>query len=519
MEIGADLLTLSDFSRVLYQEETIKVSPTVLETCHLNFTFLNQFSATRLVYGINTGLGPMAQHKIPYTDRLVLQYNLIRSHASGSGAPIAKLYSRAMLIDRLNTFARCKSGIHPDLLLLLAEMITQDVIPVIYEHGGVGASGDLVQLAHMALAIIGEGECYERGKSSSDPKNISIVSAESALKEKHLTPFAIRLREGLAMMNGTSCMTGIGLINLLEAKKLLDWSILISATINELFEAFDDHISAELNSAKLHVGQSKIAQAMRHILSGSGLMRDRSREIHSGEGVVPLKDKVQEYYSLRCMPQILGPVYDTLAQSEIILIGELNSVSDNPIVDHESENVYHGGNFHGDYVALEMDKMKIAITKLSMLADRQLNYLLNDKLNGKLPPFINTLTQGLNFGLQGVQYTATSTVAENQTLSNPMYVHSIPSNNDNQDIVSMGSNAALMTAHVIENTFDVLAVEVLALVEAIDCLGKAEQLSSKPTELYKGIRNICSKIDEDLPRYKDLASVKSYLKSHNPHIL
>ena len=518
MQIGADLLTLNDFSKVLYQEETISVSPIVINTCLLNFSFLKQFSAHKVVYGINTGLGPMAQHKIPYADRLVLQYNLIRSHASGSGAPIARLYSRAMLIDRLNTFARCKSGVHPDLLMLLAEMINQNVIPVIYEHGGVGASGDLVQLAHMALAIIGEGECYENDDDASK-KAVSIKSAKDALREKDLTPFAIRLREGLAMMNGTSCMTGIGLINLIEARKLLSWSILISATINELFEAFDDHISAELNRSKCHVGQNKIAEVMRHILNVSTMMRDRSRDLLSGEGEVPIQNKVQEYYSLRCMPQILGPVYDTLSQSEVILVAELNSVSDNPIVDHESGNVYHGGNFHGDYVALEMDKMKIAVTKMSMLADRQLNYLLNDKLNGKLPPFINTLTKGLNFGLQGVQYSSTSTVAENQTLSNPMYIHSIPSNNDNQDIVSMGTNAALMTARVIENTYEVLAVEVLALVEAIDCLDKAEQLSAKPKELYNGTRQICRKIGEDLPRFHDLALLKSYLKTHNPHIL
>ena len=190
-----------------------------------------------------------------------------------------------------------------------------------------------------------------------------------------------------------------------------------------------------------------------------------------------------------------------------------------PVVDHEERNIFHGGNFHGDYVALEMDKIKITVTKLSMLADRQLNYLLNDKLNGKLPPFINTRTIGLNFGLQGVQYTATSTVAENQTLSNPMYVHSIPSNNDNQDLVSMGSNAALMSSRVINNTFEVLAVEMLALAEAVDCLGMADRLSQSPKQLYSDIRSLCNKIDTDLPRYKDLAALTVYLKNNNPNII
>ena len=510
IEIGTNLLSLNDFDRILYELEPVAVSAETLRKSQINFTFLKEFSSGKIVYGINTGFGPMAQHRIPYADRLILQYNLIRSHASGAGKVIDQRYSRAMLIDRLNTFAQCKSGVHPDLLILLCDMLNKNLVPAIYEHGGVGASGDLVQLAHMALAIIGEGELFS---------NHEVLSSAEVLAKNHLTPFAIRLREGLAMMNGTSCMTGIGIINLSEAKTLLGWSILISATINEIFEAFDDHISAPLNHAKLHVGQHKVAEAMRNILSKSILMKDRLSYLYNDNAETHFKDKVQEYYSLRCMPQILGPLFDTLAHAEKILICELNSVSDNPIVDHEAGNIFHGGNFHGDYVSLEMDKIKIAVTKLSMLAERQLNYLLNDKLNGKLPPFINTRTIGLNFGLQGLQYTATSTVAENQTLSNPVYVHSIPSNNDNQDIVSMGTNAALMAGRVIDNTFEVLAVEVLALAEAIDCLDMADMLSEKPKQLYVAIRNICGKIDDDLPKYKDLAALKIYLKSNNPNII
>ena len=510
IEIGANFLTLNDFCRILYNGETVSISKETLQKSHDNFVFLKEFSKSKIVYGINTGFGPMAQHKIPYAERLTLQYNLIRSHASGSGKLIDQVYCRAMLIDRLNTFAQCKSGVHPDLLILLCEMINKNLTPAIYEHGGVGASGDLVQLAHMALAIIGEGELSD----GHEVKPSAVVLAEN-----HITPFAIRLREGLALMNGTSCMTGIGIVNLTHAKKLLNWSILISATINEIFEAFDDHISVSLNHAKLHMGQHKVAEAMRTILGKSVLMKNRLLYLYNDTEETHFKDKVQEYYSLRCIPQILGPVYDTLANAEKILIDELNSVSDNPVVDHEERNIFHGGNFHGDYVALEMDKIKITVTKLSMLADRQLNYLLNDKLNGKLPPFINTRTIGLNFGLQGVQYTATSTVAENQTLSNPMYVHSIPSNNDNQDLVSMGSNAALMSSRVINNTFEVLAVEMLALAEAVDCLGMADRLSQSPKQLYSDIRSLCNKIDTDLPRYKDLAALTVYLKNNNPNII
>jgi len=182
------------------------------------------------------------------------------------------------------------------------------------------------------------------------------------------------------------------------------------------------------------------------------------------------------------VPQILGPICDAVKNAEKVLVNEVNSVNDNPVVDVSSKEVYHGGNFHGDYVSFEMDKLKIAITKLSMLAERQLNFLMNNKLNDILPPFVNLGTLGLNLGMQGAQFTATSTVAENQTLSNPMYVHSIPNNNDNQDIVSMGTNSALMTKKVIDNTFEVLAIEFLTIIQAVDYLkiknklGKQSQL-------------------------------------------
>ncbi len=507
---GEKIVTLDGVAKVLFGKEKIDISAATLKKADDNFRFLLEFSKNKVIYGINTGFGPMAQHKIPYAERLNLQYNLIRSHAGGSGKPIDVLFAKAMLIDRLNTFAQCKSGVHPDLLLLIRDMINHDLIPVIYEHGGVGASGDLVQLAHMALAIIGEGEIHHEGK---------IHDATEILHVHNLTPFAIRLREGLALMNGTSCMTGIGLINIIEAKRLLNWSTLISITINEIFEAFDDHISAPLNEVKLHTGQRKVAEAMRKIIANSTLMKNRHDHLYTDTEETHFKDKVQEYYSLRCMPQILGPIYDTIEYAQEVVVNEFNSVSDNPMIDEEAKNVFHGGNFHGDYVSFEMDKLKIAITKLSMLADRQLNYLLNDKLNGKLPPFINTATIGLNFGIQGIQYTATSTVAENQTLSNPVYIHSIPSNNDNQDIVSMGSNAALMAARVIENTFEVLAVHTLAVVEAIDCLGMGDKISKKPKEFYQGIRKAASKIDSDLPRYKELRSIKEYLKCNNPEVI
>ncbi len=217
---------------------------------------------------------------------------------------------------------------------------------------------------------------------------IRLAGYSSCFKKAGLKPLEIHIREGLAIINGTSAMTGIGLVNIIQAKKLLEWSVMLSAMTNEMVEAYDDHYSYELNIVKHHTGQNKIAAMMRDMLKDSKMIRSRSEHLYNPDNIEQevFEDKVQEYYSLRCVTQVLGPVYDTIAHAERMVVDELNSVNDNPVIDHENQNIFHGGNFHGDYVSLEMDKLKIAITKLSMLSERQLNYLLNDKLNQILRP-------------------------------------------------------------------------------------------------------------------------------------
>jgi histidine ammonia-lyase len=501
--VGEKRLTTDDFSRLLYSGEQVQLSANALEKVGLSYAFLKDYSKDKVIYGINTGLGPMAQYKITESDQQQLQYNLIRSHSSGSGDPFPEELSRATMLARLSGLMIGSSGIHPEAVELIALLLNKKISSCIFERGGVGASGDLVQLAHLALNLIGEGEVWVNG---------SLQSAKTIFQQENIKPLSIYLREGLALMNGTSAMTGVGMVNIIHAKKLLNIAVMLSSITNELMKAFDDHFSIELNRVKLHHGQQKIAQGMRSFLQDSKLIRQRPDHLyHKKIEEAVFTDKVQEYYSLRCVPQILGPVYDTLAYTEKILEDEVNSVNDNPIIDHVGENVYHGGNFHGDYVALEMDKLKIVVTKLCMLSERQLNYLLNDKLNQKLPPFINLGTLGLNFGMQGMQFTATSTTAENQTLSYPMYLHSISNNNDNQDIVSMGCNAALMTRKVIDNTFDVLAIQTISLMQAIDYLKCHSRLSSATHAMYDEVRTVIPSFSEDQPKYKVLQEVKKYL--------
>ena len=502
-------LSLSECSEILFRNEQISLSRIALEKVSESHSFLQSFSKNKLIYGINTGFGPMAQYKISDENLTDLQYNLIRSHCSGSGKLLSPLLTKALMVARLNSLMQGYSGVHPETVELLASLINHNVYPCIYEHGGVGASGDLIQLAHLALVLIGEGEVVFEDK---------IQPTDKIFEKLKIRPLRIHIREGLAILNGTSAMTGIGIVNILQAKKLLAWSVTLSAMTNEVMEAYDDHFSYELNIVKKHTGQNRIAGVMREMLSDSSMIRNRSQHLYRSENIEQnvFDDKVQEYYSLRCVSQVLGPIYDTIHQAEKVVIDELNSVNDNPIIDKENNNIFHGGNFHGDYVSLEMDKLKMAVTKLSMLAERQLNFLLNDKLNNKFPPFINMGTLGLNFGMQGMQFTATSTVAENQTLSFPMYVHSIPNNNDNQDIVSMGCNSANLTKKVIENSFEVLAIEMAAILQAIDYLDCTSRLSGFTHSIYDTIRQIIPTQIEDKARYKELRQLKLHLETVDP---
>lgn len=496
-------LEISDFQQILFENKRIQIDKTVMERVENSFNFLKVFSENKIIYGVNTGFGPMAQYKIEDAEQKQLQYNLIRSHASGTGTTIPPLYVKAAMLARLNTLCLGHSGVHGSVIDLMVQLINKDITPVIYEHGGVGASGDLVQLAHLALVMIGEGEVTYKGVKH---------PTEQVFKKENLQPIGIELREGIALMNGTSVMTGIGIVNAIYTRILLNGMLTASSAINEMVKAYDDHFSLELNQSKKHQGQRDIAERMRTHLKDSALIKKREHHLYNEDkNVTIFEDKVQEYYSLRCVPQILGPVLDTLNAVETILIEEVNSANDNPIVDVKNENVYHGGNFHGDYVSLEMDKLKLVVTKTSMLAERQLNFLLNPSLNKILPPFVNLGKLGLNFGMQGVQFTATSTTAENQMLSNPMYVHSIPNNNDNQDLVSMGTNAALITKKVIENAFEVLAIELITITQAIDYLEIKDQVSSKTRLMFDDIRAIVPKFKDDVVMYPYVNAVKEFL--------
>ncbi|MFO7614720.1 MAG: aromatic amino acid ammonia-lyase [Bacteroidales bacterium] len=508
--IGGRDIGLGDFQKILFDGEPVVLDEKALTDVENSFSFLKEFSRDKIIYGINTGLGPMSQFRVQEKDRLALQYNLIRSHAAGSGYPLKEIQVKALMVARLNTLMKGYSGIHPSVVILIRDFINKGIYPVIPRHGGVGASGDLVQLAHLALALIGEGKVTLNGER---------MTAAEAFSRMGLVPVSMHIREALALINGTSAMSGIGIINVIYSRRLLEWAVAASALINEVVESYDDHFSVELNQVKLHPGQMAITGMMQKILSGSKLTHKRAEELFNGaNGETIFAKKIQEYYSLRCITQILGPVIDTVRNAEQVILNEINSVNDNPVIDYRNKNVFHGGNFHGDYVALEMDKLKISITKLSMLAERQLNFLMNDKLNGKLPPFVNLGVLGLNLGMQGAQFTATSTVAENQSLSTPAYIHSIPTNNDNQDVVSMGTNAALMACRIIENSYEVMAIHLITLLQAIDYLRIQGKMASITKNIYLKLRELVPVFVEDHEMSPDIDRVKQHLLQNNPDI-
>ena len=501
--IVRDKLQLDDVRSIVEEKHQISISEEVRNNIENCFSFLDAFSKDKVIYGINTGFGPMAQWRIDDDHLKELQYNIIRSHSTGAGEPLPERCVRAAMLARLMTFMQAHSGVNIQTCELLVEFLNREIYPVIPQHGSVGASGDLVQLAHIALALIGEGEVFYQGVR----RNTAEVFAELGIK-----PLQMYVREGLAVTNGTAVMTGIGLVNLMNAKRLLDFSLKASVLMNEIASSYDDLMSEVLNGVKQHQGQQLVAAKMREIAAGSKMLLNREEELYHKSEEDVFEHKVQPYYSLRCIPQILGPVWDTMSNVEKVLLDEMNSADDNPIVDPENKTVIHGGNFHGDYVSFEMDKLKIAVTKMTMLAERQMNYLFHDRINGILPPFVNLGVLGLNYGLQASQFTATSTTAECQTLSNPMYVHSIPNNNDNQDIVSMGTNSALICQRVIDNSYQVMAIHMMALVQAVDCLKIADKLAPATRELYDQIREIVPVFIEDTPKYKEIESVMNWLK-------
>jgi histidine ammonia-lyase len=505
--LDGNSLTIEDVYAVAHHADLrVSIAPSAIALTKKARAFLESEFQNKIIYGVNTGFGPMASHIIGRDELAALQKNLIRGHAMGMGTPMPEENVVAAMVVRLNTLCRGYSGVSPDLLERFAVMINKRIVPVVPEHGAVGTSGDLVQLAHIALAIIGEGEVFYKGVRQRTKKVFKLLK---------IKPYTLKPKEGLSLINGTSMMAGIAALICVEAGKLVDLSIRNGACALEVVGAFSDGISEALQNARPQAGQKRVARALRELLASSGRLHERIHfqkqfTVTEEDHVIP--ERVQEVYSLRCIPQVVGPVADILEKVRKEVNIEINSATDNPLIDLKGKTFLHGGNFHGDYMAAGIDQLKASLVKLTMLSERRINFFLNRGVNNFFPPFLNLKTPGLTMGLQGLQFVATSTTAQSQSFAFPHHVHSIPTNADNQDIVSMGTDAAMIAARVIDNAYIVMAIELVTLSQAMDCFGQKSTYSKSSRQLVQGVRRVLPAIVEDRDVNGTLEKVVQYAR-------
>ena len=400
----------------------------------------------QVCYGINTGFGALARQHIS-RDRLAqLQYNLVRSHACGVGEPLPAAVVRRILLLKANSLAIGHSGLRPEVVDTLLALLNHDVLPVIPSKGSVGASGDLAPLAHMTLALIGEGEAHHQGK---------LIKGESVLHAAGMKPVRLEAKEGLALLNGTQVSGALALTGYLRARTALLTSITVGALTVEALAGSYSPFDARIHAARNMPGQIKVAELFRSLLTGSEIW-DSHRDC----------DRVQDPYALRCMPQVLGAAWDTLAHAGSVLARELNSVSDNPLI--FGDDILSGGNFHAEALGFVSDFMAIAATELGNISERRIDLLLR-KVNPRLPMFL-ARDPGLESGFMIAHVTAAALASENKTLAHPASADSVPTSAGQEDHVSMATWAGVKLQFVLDNLFHILAIEALASAEAIDLL-------------------------------------------------
>ena len=504
-------LTYKDIVAVGIGDKQVELDPSALERCRASREFLEtSIRAKRIIYGVNTSFGPMCNKIIDDSEIEALQKNLIMSHAAGLGTPILPYISLGILAVRLNSLVKGYSGVRIELLELIRDMINAGIAPYIPECGSVGASGDLVHLAHMALAIIGEGPVYV---------DKQLYDASEAFSKFNLTPTKLSYKEGLALMNGTAAMTALAAFTIFGAKKALRIACVNAAFAIEIFGGIDDAFDSDLHHVKQHPGQLKIAQIIKNLYRGSKNitlrenMHEQIRDQQQPNGSVFETDiNVQDVYSIRCTPQILAPVMETIDNVVKTIEIEANSSNDNPIIIPEKNKIIHGGNFHGQSISFAMDSLSIAISTLCNLSERRINKLLSKHLNEGLPEHLIPGTVGLTMGFMGAQYLATSSTAENRHLANPMSIHSISCNASNQDVVSMGTVAARKAFKLVSNSKHILTLEILADLQALS-FRNADKLGYGTQNIYTILQKDFEVYDNKRVFHDDLVKFRKLLFS------
>ncbi len=495
LQINGNDLSLADLRQVVYDQRPVELADgarkKVIAAREVVEKLLRE---NRVAYAINTGVGKLSDVHIEPAQNRQLQVNLIRSHSAGVGEPLSQEETRAMMLLRANSLAKGFSGVRPEVIDLICAMLNKGVHPVVPSQGSVGASGDLAPLAHLALAMIGEGQVWAQSGRTS--------SAE-ALQRAGIKPLVPEAKEAISLINGTQAMLAVGTLSLLAAETLAATADVLGAMSLDALHGTDVAFDARIHDARPHAGQTQVAANLRQLLAGSEI-----RESHKDCG------RVQDAYSLRCIPQVHGAVRDTLAFCRRTFEIEMNSAVDNPLVfvkGHGEGDIISGGNFHGQPLAFALDYMAIALSALTGISERRIERLVNPALNEGLPPFLAP-DAGINSGFMMPQVTAAALASENKGLAHPASVDSITTSGNKEDYVSMGMAAAIKLKRVIANATNVLAIEACAAAQALDFLFPLK--SSQPLQkAHADIRKVSPKIEHDRVFAEDFAKLAELIRS------
>ncbi len=489
--IDGESLNIEDVVKVARQNNKIDLTEEATIRIEQARKVVDEFvDNEKVVYGITTGFGKFSDVAISKEETQDLQTNLIMSHACGVGNPLDEEVSRAIMLLRVNALAKGFSGIRLSTLKVLIDMLNRAVHPLIPEKGSLGASGDLAPLSHMVLVMLGMGEAIYRGEK---------LSGKVAMERAGIKPIRLTSKEGLALINGTQVMTAIGALTLYDAIGVMKMADISASMTLEALRGITDAFDLRIHALRPHKGQGDSAGNLLKITEGSSLT--------TKQGEI----RVQDAYSLRCTPQIHGASKDTIEYVLNKINIEINSVTDNPIIFSDEKDVISGGNFHGQPMALAFDFLGIAISEIANVSERRIERLVNPQLSG-LPAFL-TEKGGLNSGFMIAQYSAAALVSENKVLAHPASVDSIPSSANQEDHVSMGTIAARKARDILENTINVLAIEILAAAQAID-FSDSEELGNGTKTAYEIVRESVATLHEDRVMYVDINKCAELIKKH-----
>ncbi len=488
--VNDDQNIFADIKKLFFENTAVKVTDTAFKKIADCRAYLDKKidAGNELFYGINTGFGYLQNVKIDKHQLEELQSNLLQSHACGMGEEVPMEIVKLMLVLKIKSLSYGHSGVHPATVQRLEDMYNNNVLPVIYTQGSLGASGDLAPLSHLSLPLLGLGDVNYKGKK---------VKAAEALKQLGWQSLHLQSKEGLALINGTQFMSAYGMYNLLQSERLLHWADMIAAISFDAFDCVASPLHEKIHSVRSHKGQVDTAKAISLLLAGSEIL-------------VKEKSQVQDPYSFRCVPQVHGASKDTFDYVQSVFIKEINSVTDNPNIFPEEDLIVSGGNFHGQPLALALDFLSIAMSEIASISERRTYQLISGQHD--LPLFL-IKQPGLHSGFMIPQYTAAGIVSENKQLCTPSSVDTISSSNNQEDHVSMGANAATKCKRVVDNVEKVLAIELLTAAQALEF---RRPLKSSPVieKLITAFRKQVSFNEADRVLRDDMMMAVEFIKSY-----